>query len=82
MLTGQELLARQKLADGSRAAGKLNWELLVAATGCSANDSNSDFYRGIAHVGNCRLQQLAALLKIPALIFYCGIAHKVEYFVY
>jgi hypothetical protein len=29
--------------------------------------------------GNCWLQQLAAPLKILALIFYCGIAHKVEY---
>jgi hypothetical protein len=30
-------------------------------------------------IGNFWLQQLAALLKIPALIFYCGIAHKFEY---
>ncbi len=39
-----------------RHAGKLYWELLVAAIGCSAKFSGSDFY--------------------------CGIAHKFEYFVY
>jgi hypothetical protein len=30
------------------------------------------------YFGNCWLQQLAALLKIPALILLCGIAHKFE----
>ncbi len=32
----------------------------------------------VAHEGNCQLQQLAALLKIPALIFYRGLAHVVN----
>ncbi len=46
-----------------RPAGNLYWELLVAAIGCSAKDSGSDVYRGIAYVGNCQLQQLAAPLR-------------------
>ncbi len=40
------------------------------------------FYHGIAHIGNCRLQQLAAPLKIAALIFYRDIAHAFEYLAY
>jgi hypothetical protein len=31
-----------------RSAGNIFWELLVAAIGCSAKDSGSDFYCGIA----------------------------------
>ncbi len=71
-----------ELADGSRATGKVFWELSVAAIGCSLKDSALIFYHGIAHknlltgqeplaryFGNCWLQQLTPLLKIPALIF-------------
>jgi hypothetical protein len=67
----------------SRVADKIFYELLDAAIDCSAKDSGSDFYRGIAHenlltdqeplkrfFGNCRLQQLTALLKIHALLIY------------
>jgi hypothetical protein len=32
-----------ELADGSRATDKVFWELSVAAIGCSAKDSGSDF---------------------------------------
>jgi hypothetical protein len=55
-------IGKVKLADGSRAvskvgvaklkprpAGNIFWELLVAAIGCSAKDSGSVFYCGIAH---------------------------------
>jgi hypothetical protein len=88
---GSRAAGKIELADGSRAAGKVFWELLVAAIGCYAKDSSSDFYPGIAHenlltgqeplaryFGNYWLQQLAAPLKIPSLIIYRGIAHKVE----
>jgi hypothetical protein len=32
-----------ELAEGSKASGKVFWELLVAVIGCSAKDSGSDF---------------------------------------
>jgi hypothetical protein len=38
-----------------RPAGKLYWELSVAAIGCSAKDSSSDFLPWHSHVENCRL---------------------------
>ncbi len=58
-----------KLSDRSRAASKV--ELLSASQGLLAT-----------YFGNCWLQRLAAPLKILALIFYCGIAHKFEFFAY
>ena len=40
-----------------RPVGELYWELSVVAIDFSAKDSSSDFYRGIAHIGNCQSQQ-------------------------
>ncbi len=83
---------KPKPADESRVADKIFWELSVAAIDCSAKDSGSDFLlwhspqeladgsRAADKVfWELSLQQLTALLKIPALIFYCGIAHEFEY---
>jgi hypothetical protein len=58
--------------------------LLCTSQGLLAKESllcKSHEHQGLLanFIGNCWLQQLAALLKIPALIFYCGIAHKFEY---
>ncbi len=58
----QELLTREDLLRGQEPLARLN--LLMGQKPLAR------------YFGNCWLQQLAALLRIPALIFYFGIAHK------
>ncbi len=54
-----------------RPAGNLYWELLVAAIGCSAKDSGSDFYCGIAHKFEYLSNQYSCLEALHPALAHC-----------
>ncbi len=73
-----------KLADGSRAAsmfgvakckprpaGNIFWELWVAAINCSAKNSGSDFYCGIAHKFEYLSNQYSFLETLHPALAHC-----------
>ncbi len=81
----QDLLAKESLLCTSQGLLAMK-SLLCTSQGLLAKESllctNCGHQGLLANcIGNCWLQQIAAPLKIPALIFFFGIAHKFEYLV-